>query len=76
MPGAGWWRGISSPGGLPLARAEHLAAAGAKSRRACTKDGITYSNGILTVLEYSSQEAPKVFDSSASSAGANILDPM
>ena len=35
-----------------------------------------YSQGIFTVLEYSSQVAPKVFDSSASSAGANILDPM
>jgi hypothetical protein len=36
----------------------------------------SYSHGILTVLEYSSQEAPKVSDSSASSVRANTLDPM
>ncbi len=35
-----------------------------------------YSQGIFTVLQYSSQVAPKVFDSAASSARANILDPM
>src|SRR5215471_4939475 len=35
-----------------------------------------YSQGIFTVLQYSSQLAPKVFDSAASSAGANILEPM
>jgi len=38
--------------------------------------GSVYSQGIFTVLQYSSQVSPKVFDSSASSAGANIRDPM
>ena len=38
--------------------------------------GLFYSQGIFTVLQYSSQLSPKVFDSSASSAGANIRDPM
>lgn len=45
-----------------------------KDKRA--RMALSYNHGILTVLEYSSQEVPKVSDNSASSVGANILDPM
>lgn len=37
---------------------------------------ISYSHGILTLLQYSSQSAPNILESICSSSGENSLEPI